>query len=262
MKTNLLALAALIANTLSAGAISINTFGSAYTENFDALASSSTANTTLPAGWHLAESGTSTRNNGAYAPGTGSDSAGDVYSYGTASSSERAFGTLLSNTLAPFIGGSFQNDTGGTITSLLISYWGEQWRLGALGRVDQLEFQYSLDATSLTTGSWADVDALDFVAPIASGTVGALNGNLSANRLLISDTIGALSIGNGTAFWLRWSDINAIGADDGLAVDDFSLTAQGFAPPPSVPDTGTTALLLAMPLLGLFAIRRLATRVD
>jgi hypothetical protein len=56
------------------------------------LATSGTANTFLPNGWDLAETGTSTRNNGAYAASTGSDNAGDVYSFGASASIERAYG--------------------------------------------------------------------------------------------------------------------------------------------------------------------------
>ena len=45
------------------------------------------------------------------------------------------------------------------ITSLAISYTGEQWRLGQVdtGRAaDRLDFQLSTNATSLTTGTWTD----------------------------------------------------------------------------------------------------------
>ena len=51
------------------------------------------------------------------------------------------------------------------MTSLAIAYTGEQWRLGATGRTDRIDFQYSLDATSLATGTWADVDNLNFSGP-------------------------------------------------------------------------------------------------
>src|SRR5207253_8456303 len=92
---------------------------------------------------------------------------------------------------------------------------------------DRLDFQYSTNATSLTTGLWTDVDSLDFSSPITAGSVGLLNGNLAANRTSISSSVPSLAISNGATFWIRWNDLNASGADDGLAVDDFSLTAQG-----------------------------------
>lgn len=127
------------------------------------------------------------------------------------------------------MGASFTNTTGNPITSLTVSYTGEQWRLGTAGRVDRLDFQYSLDASSLTDGTWTDVNTLDFVAPVTSGTVGAIDGNVAANRTAITSTLTGLNIAPGETFWFRWQDLNASGADDSLAIDDFSLSVP--APP-------------------------------
>ena len=193
----------------------------AYTQDFDTLANSGTSGT-LPTGWAFAETGTS--NNATYTAGTGSGTTGDTYSFGSAGSTDRALGGLQSGSLIPIIGAQFSNDSAQTITSLLISYTGEQWRLGTTGRADRLDFQISFDATSLTTGTWADVNALDFNSPVTTGAIGALNGNLAANRTAISATITGQSIAAGQTFWIRWTDLNATGADDGLAIDDFSLT--------------------------------------
>ena len=57
----------------------------------------------------------------------------------------------------------------------------------------------------------------------------------------MTGSISGLELAQGATLWLRWTDFNASGADDGLAVDDFSLTPRGYAStddPPSV--TGTT----------------------
>jgi hypothetical protein len=212
---------ATVARTSAAGTIALTAPGVAYTQNFDTLANSGTSST-VPMGWDFVESGTNA--NTTYAAGTGSSSTGDTYSFGSSGSTERAFGGLQSSSLIPTIGASFTNATGETITALRIEYTGEQWRLGATGRADRLDFQLSTDATSLTTGTWTDYDALDFSSPTTSGTVGALNGNASANRTAISYTISGLNIPNGATFWIRWLDFNASGSDDGLAIDDFALT--------------------------------------
>lgn len=222
--------------SLAFGQVSLTTPGAAYTQNFDTLASTG-ASSTVPTGWAFLESGTSSANNGLYTAGNGSGTAGDTYSFGLAGNTDRAFGGLLSNTLTPTIGASFTNNTGSTITQLTIAYTGEQWRLGALNREDRLEFQYSLDATSLSTGTWVGVSELNFVAPTQSPTIGALNGNDAANRRLISHTITGLNIPAGATFWIRWNDFNASGADDGLAIDDFSLT----------PTTGSAPLITLSP---------------
>jgi predicted extracellular nuclease len=204
----------------AAGSVPLS--ATAYTENFDTLANSGTASTT-PEGWYFAESGTNA--NTTYTAGTGSANAGDTYSFGAAGSVERAFGGLQSASLTPMVGAQLTNATGGMITGLSITYTGEQWRLGATGRSDRLDFQYSLDATSLTTGTWIDVDALDFTGPATAGTAGALDGNAAANRTVVAANIAALGIAPGATVWLRWNSADAPGADDGLALDELSITA-------------------------------------
>jgi len=206
--------------------VSLATLGSAVAQNFDTLASSGTSSA-LPTGWFLFETGSNADTT--YAAGTGSSNTGNTYSFGAAATAERAFGGLQSGTLAPTIGGCFTNATGQTISSLALAYTGEQWRVGTLGRTDRLDFQYSTNATSLATGAWTDVDPLDFTAPTQTGAIGALNGNAAANRTAISSSIAPLWLVDGATIWIRWSDLNASGADDGLAVDDFALT-------PTAPD--------------------------
>jgi predicted extracellular nuclease len=209
--------------------------GVTYTQNFDSLASTGTSSV-LPSGWALSETGTNA--NTTYTAGTGSGNAGDTYSFGALDSAERAFGTLLSGSLIPTIGAEFINNTGSAISSLSIAYTGEQWRLGTLDRgPDRLFFQISTNATSLTTGTWADVHSLDFVSPSTTGVVGLRDGNAAENRAAIAG-LAAASVEPGATFWIRLLDFNAPGADDGLAVDDFSITAGTEDLAPSV--TGTT----------------------
>ncbi len=219
---------------LAAGTVSLTTLDTAYTENFVTLASTGTSST-VPNGWDFLETGTNA--NTIYTAGTGSSNTGDTYSFGAASNTERAFGGLQSGSLNPTIGASFTNNTGNEINSLAISYTGEQWRLGTSGRTDRIDFQLSTTATSLNTGIWTDFNNLDFSGPISVGTVGLLNGNLAANRTAISFTITGVSIPNGTTFWIRWMSFDASGADDGLAVDDFSLTPSYIEQPPQVAST-------------------------
>jgi hypothetical protein len=176
----------------------------------------------------MTETGGGTRDNEQYAFDDGGSTTGDTYSYGDDASTERALGGLQSGTLVPSFGASFTNTTGQNVTSVTINYTGEQWRLGQAGRTDRLDFQYSTDATSLTTGTWTDVNTLDFTAPITGPTVGALDGNAAANRTTIGPiVISGINLSNGSAIWIRWNDLNATGSDDGLAVDDFSITLNG-----------------------------------
>ncbi len=218
-------------SALAAGSISLTTLGSAYSQDFNTLASAATSGTT-PLGWAFAETGTLA--NTIYTAGTGSGASGDTYSFGAAASAERAFGGLLSGSVNPTIGASFTNNTGTTITALDISYIGEMWRAGVLNRnaADRLDFQLSTDAASLTTGTWVNYDSLDLNSPNINTTAGVLNGNSATNQTQINFTITGVSISNGSTFWIRWTDFNIASSDDGLAVDDFSLTPSvtDFAP--------------------------------
>jgi endonuclease I len=223
--------------------IIITTLNTAYNQDFNTLANTGTS-TVTPAGWAFVEVGGNT----SYTAGTGSSGTGDTYSFGSTSATDRAFGGLLSGSVNPTIGAHFTNNTGTTITSITINYTGEQWRLGATGRLDRMDFQYSTDATSLSTGTWVDENNLDFTAPVTTGTAGsALNGNAAANRTVIAAyTITGLSINDATDFWIRWADFNATGADDGLGIDDFTIMVDGIALPACVePTNQPTNLILS-----------------
>lgn len=198
--------------------ISITSPAFSVTEDFSTLASSGTSST-VPTGWAFLETGTNA--NTIYTAGTGSSNAGDTYSFGLSGDSERAFGGLQSGSLTPTIGVSFTNNSGNTINSFDITYTGETWRVGGSNRSDGIQFQYSTNATSLNTGTWTSVAALDYFNP---GFPTSPQSGSMIHSALISSTISGLSIANGTTFWLRWISVDVSGSDDGLAVDDFTLS--------------------------------------
>lgn len=210
--------------SLSIHAQNVSLTNVTYTQNFDALSNTGTSSA-LPTGWLFNETGTN--QNTLYTASDGTANSGDTYSFGATGSTERAFGTLQSGSLISTIGCGFTNNTGATITSITITFTGEQWRLGNVttGRnPDSLLFQYSTDATSLTTGTWINASALNFSSPVIAGTAGALVGNTAPNRTEnITSTI-TVSIPNGSTFYIRWNDFNISSSDDGLGIDDFSLT--------------------------------------
>ena len=230
----------------AAAQVTITSTATAYTQNFNTLKATAGTSTTLPTGWVLLETGTNA--NTSYTTDAGTSTTGDTYSYGTGTATERAFGGLRSGSLVPTQGVQIKNSTGQTITSLTISYTGEQWRCGTAARTDQLDFQYSLNATSLATGTWVDNNTLDFISPSTTST-GAKDGNAAANRTVKSTIITGLSIANNAIFWIRWNDADASGADDGLAIDDFSIQLNGGdVTPPAIsslnPVNGATGIAL------------------
>jgi hypothetical protein len=122
-----------------------------------------------------------------------------------------------------------QNNTGAVLTSLDVTYTGEQWRNSAAA-AQTIAFSYLVGSPTVT-GSLAEfqtvgvaVPSLDFTTPITGGAAAALNGNLAANRVTITFSITGLNVPNGTEIMLRWSDPDHTGADHGISIDDFSVT--------------------------------------
>ncbi len=230
MKRITLILTLTILHVFAFSQVNITSLATPYTQDFNTLANTSTSST-LPTGWLLLETGTSA--NTTYSADNGASNAGNTYSYGTTGATERAFGTVQSGSVIPTIGVYFTNHSGGAITSIAVNYTGEQWRAGLANRTapDSLEFQYSTDATSLSTGTWTNVTALNFASPTLNVAAGALDGNAAANRTAINFTITNLNIADGATFYFRWNDYNIASSDDGLAIDDVTITFNGNAAP-------------------------------
>ena len=211
-------------------------FTGSYSQNFDNLLptpvpgnnSSLPGAMVLPQGWLASETGTNSNNS--VRIDAGSQATGDAYFYGALGSNERALGTQASGSNDPVrIGLTLTNDSGTTITSLNLSYIGEQWRKGT-STVDRLSFSYSTSASSLTTGTYTAVTALDFTPPGGGTNDQARDGNLVANQVNVSGTITGLTWAPGATLYLRWSDVNSTGNDDGMAVDAVSITTANSLP--------------------------------
>lgn len=209
--------------------------GSTYTQDFNGLGTATASpasgeleviNTALT-GWSFSESGTGA--NTTVTAGTGSTATGDTYNFGLASNMDRTLGGLRSGSVTPLFGFRFLNNTGSTIHTLQIAYMGKTWRVGSAGRMDRLDFQYSTNAASLTTGTWTDADALDYGNPGQATGGGGVQHSASINA-----NITGLSIIAGSTVFLRWVDMDASGADDGMGVDDISLMATGGQTLPTV----------------------------
>jgi hypothetical protein len=195
------------------------------TQNFNTLAASGTNNTSVPSEFKFVEAGSS--GNLTYSADNGAATGGETYSYGSAGNSDRALGELTTNTVQSTIGACFVNNTNHVFTNFLIGYTGEQWRLGAAdANIDRLDFSYSVDPdATLTTGTYVSVDELDFNSP-QNTTAGTLNGNAAANRTVLGPVVITPSspIQPEATFYIHWVPVDLAGvADDGLAIDDFSI---------------------------------------
>lgn len=228
---------------LSNAQVVISSVASPYTQNFDALSNDTTFTTTHSmaiTGWAIFERGTGTAVDQMYKVDRGTHNNGETYSYGDSAATDRALGSLASASNLPSFGVGFLNSTGASITTFNVSYKGEQWRSGdtSASSLDSLIFEYSTTATGVndTLAIWNPVYSLMLnTINLTTTTVGALDGNTNSNT--VSGSFTAL-VANGSKIFFRWRDINKIQSDDGLAIDDLSVTlATGGTPKPILVST-------------------------
>ena len=203
-----------------------------YVQDFNGLGTTSSAalaggnlgmlNASL-SGWFFTETGANA--NTTITAGTGSSATGDTYNFGVAANADRTLGGLQTGTLNPIYGFYFTNSTGYTITTISLNYTGKTWRVATANRSDRIDFQFSTSATTLTNGTWTDLNTLDYANPGQS--VG--NGSIQHSSF-ISGNITGLSITHGSTMFIRWTDYDASGSDDGMGIDDLSITVTTGAP--------------------------------
>ena len=227
-KSTFFALAVLDTNGSNAPAPVIAGAGR-YAQNFDALPSIGTNtwsnNFTLP-GWIAQRTGSGTN----IVADAGSSTGGNLYSYGSTNTADRALGSIGS---ANATAGSFgwgvnlQNTSGRTVTLAALAFAGEQWRNSAAA-AQVINFSYrkgtnaTADLTPTINTGWTNRAAFNFTSPVSGGSASALNGNLAANRAVVQSGLD-LTLAPGEWITLRWQDPDHNGNDHGLAIDDLRL---------------------------------------
>ncbi|MBS1616501.1 MAG: hypothetical protein JST06_10340 [Bacteroidetes bacterium] len=184
------------------------------TTSFDSYDPSSAANmSTLPAGWTAASAGTA-----AYKSlGTGTSANGGYWAFGTGG--EFSLGALRSGTTDEITYTlSFTNNTGSTIQSLTISWDYEQWRF-----VNTSGFDCS--GTGQLAGN-TTLNGKDF-----AGTNSGTSGTVAVTAVNAFNLTG-LNITNGQSFGIQWVTTDQTGSDNGIAIDNFSISATSGAPLP------------------------------
>jgi hypothetical protein len=174
---------------------------------------------------------------------SGSAGRGIVF-FGADGSSDRALGALSTSNQVNAFGLVLVNDTNDTFIGLDISFIGEQWRAGGADILNVLSFSYGMGST--LNDATTPFAGLDFFTPNLAGGEIAIDGNDPANQANLSDTITGLNWAPGQSIVLRWDAVDLPGQDNGLAIDNLSITG-------IVPTPGTIGLL---GLAGLAAIRR------
>ncbi len=167
-----------------------------------------------------------------FAVDAGGSTTPSVYSYGTNGSQERALGFLANSTRTSRAGLRFLNSTGSTITQFTLSFAGEEWRSGGTLNANTLAFGYQIQSAAfdIDNGSgYTAITALNFNSPTNYAQGAALNGNLTANRALVSAVVN-VSWPAGQILMVSWRDSDSTGVDDALAIDDVAFHATPATP--------------------------------
>lgn len=235
--------------------------GTAYSQNFDTLASSGIgnpwSNNSTLAGWFLYRQPAPGIALTTYDAATGSSTTGTFKSYGAAGSSERALGGLGAGStyfdspapgaVAGWIAVAFNNATGGTLDSFTVSYDGEQWRNSGNTAAHTMRFEYGFGDPFTSVTAWtAPGGTFDWAAIVTGSPAGALDGNSTGLVAGRGGTISGLSWAAGDTLWMRWVEVNDTGDDHGLAIDNFSFTARTAA----VPEPAEFAWVSGLALVG------------
>jgi hypothetical protein len=217
------------------GQLEISATGT-YSQDFNSLLSTGSVNdfidnSTIP-NWYSQRTGS----NISYAANNGSSLTGNLYSYGTTGSPERALGSIGSSNTASggdFANGIlFQNVSGLLVTNFTISYTLEQWRKSNVTEPQVVTFWYKVSSTAISdlepgaNGTWVAVTALDAASAVNDGTAAAaVDGNTATYQTLVSNvSIAGLNLIPGQFLMLKWDDVDHAGSDHGLAIDDVTIS--------------------------------------
>jgi hypothetical protein len=225
--------------------------GGTYQQNFNTLQNNVVfANyTTLPGGWEVSH-GSYVWTNGT----TGYSNNYGTYAFSSSSGApDKSLGLVIGSTGQAYMGVRFHNTTGGVLRSFTLSYHAEQWGVGnVVGSNQSIPFNYSLGATSLTSGNYVTVAALAMNSiHDGNGTFATLNGDLGQNRTLVFHTVTGINWQPDQDLWLRWDGVSLpFFSSHVMAVDDLSFSA---IPEPS---TGILAICGLVVAVGFFRNRR------
>lgn len=239
LSASIASLVAAVATPPRAEAQFISLTGSTtYTQSFDTLGTATIPwldNSTLP-GWYAGINANASPDGNLQVSNGSADLSG-LLNLGATGAVDRALGSKVTGTgnfANIAFGVLFKNDSTSTLDITNISYVGELWRGNSVaGTVENWTTFTKISSTVFTdvepgansatanVGTFTALPALNWASP--TNTVGALDGNLAANRTALS-TDPNLLLAPGQFFMFRWVDTNAANSDGFQGIDNFSMS--------------------------------------
>ncbi len=210
-----------------------------YVQNFDTLASDGfsvefDAASPIPGtdGWY-AKPGPAELVSLFVADGSGENSG--LYSVGSTGSTERALGSKSGNSGTLF-GLALRNNTGATLTSLDLSFYGELWRdaqaNGTTPNTNRLFVGYRIGGATLLEGGFTSLPTFDLFSGLGVPEAQQpLDGN--ANRTLKSGTVSGFSLVPNETFWLSFRGQSYPRDEAMFGIDDVRVIATQPVPEPA-----------------------------
>ncbi|MCA0446275.1 MAG: T9SS type A sorting domain-containing protein [Bacteroidetes bacterium] len=224
------------------GQVTLTNSSPTYIENFNALPTSSGtwANNTTLVGWYVKTDNTASITT--IGVNTGSTTTAGFYSFGSTGNSDRGIGFASSNTYSGgsgtgknYMGLRLSNSGSADITSIAVTWSGEQWRKenNAAAHKLILAYQVGTGLSDPKAGTWIATTS-EFTSPIIGATTAtAIDGNLPANTVTGISINIPVTIPVGQEIMLRWEDLNDSGNDHQLAIDDVTVSATFLASKPT-----------------------------
>ncbi len=157
------------------------------------------------------------------------------------------FGAPLSGATAGYVAVGFTNDSGQALSGFTLAFDGEQWRNGGNTSAQTMVLEYGFGSSFAAVSSWtAPGGTFDWTSPVTGSAAGPVDGTTAG---LVAGRGGRLDAtwAPGQTLWVRWDEVNDVGNDHGLAIDNFSLSVA------AVPEPASWSLALGG--LALMAVR-------
>lgn len=224
----------LLMSVISYGQMSLTTSGVAVVENFTI---GSTATATIPAGFKFGQnvaytSGVGATTLAAGTTGTGvltSTSGGGYYNFAngiTASATDRALGFLTTGTFTSprDLMLQVQNNTGGNVTDLAVSFDYEKYRSGT--RAFNMTFFRSSDGIT-----WTSVASGDQIYAADANNTTIFNPPTAITKTV---NVTGLSIPNGGFYYFKWTMTGVGGSTNGQAIGVDNVSVMATTPTPAI----------------------------